>query len=187
MSMSNITLNINTLSSQALIVKNFIDEYTVTQLNKWTLENYNNSFFKDANMGSPGTRLTTRYSQDFLFPDIAYIIKEKISNLLQLDYRVPSYKDGIVNGIGFIGGSIREHKDPIWYPDTFTLHCNIISQKPISGGVTFINGTSFETQPGDLLLYPVSELYHSVDTIQGNIPRILWVFGYSIDNESKIY
>jgi len=169
------------------VIKNFIDEYTIEQLNKWTMGNYTNEFFKDANMGIPGTRLTTRYSHNFEFPHIAYKIKEKIISTLGIKFQEPDYKDGMVNGIGFEGGSIFEHIDPVWYPDTYTVHCNIISQKSTSGGITYIEGVPYETDPADLLIYPVSSLSHYVDEIKGSIPRILWVFGFSVNDETKIY
>lgn len=170
-----------------ILIKNFIDEYTIGQLNNWTMVNYTKEFFKDANMGKPGTRLTTRYSCNFEFPDIAYKIKEKIINTLGINFQKPAYKDGIVNGIGFEGGSIREHIDPVWHPDTYTIHCNIISQKSTSGGITYIDSIPYETDPTDLLIYPVSFSRHKVDEIKGSIPRILWVFGFSVNNETKIY
>jgi hypothetical protein len=170
-----------------IVLKNFIDEYTIEQLNNWTLSNYTKEFFKDANMGIPGTRLTTRYSRNFEFPDIAYKIKEKIISNLGIKFFEPVYKDGIINGIGFEGGSIYEHIDPVWHPDTYTLHCNIISQKSMNGGIPYIDGIPYETDPTDLLIYPVSISNHYVDEIKGSTPRILWVFGFSIDNETKIY
>jgi len=170
-----------------IILKNFIDKYTVEQLNKWTIDNYTKEFFRDANMGKPGTRLTTRYSHNFEFPDIAYKVKDKIISTLGIKFLEPAYKDGIVSGIGFEGGSIFEHIDPTWHPNTYTMHCNIISQKSIDGGITYIERIPYETDPTDLLLYPVSTLSHYVDEIKGNIPRILWVFGFSVNNETKIY
>ena len=175
---------------EPFIVKNFISNEDVIQLNKWTMSNYKNDFFKEANMRLRGTRLTTRYSDEyettFSFPEIAYKVRQKIINYLgskieHFSYKQPIYKHGIVNGIGFNGDVVYSHKDPVWYPGTYTLHCNIISQKSLEGGVTWIEGVKYETEVNDLLVYKVSNLLHQVDEIKGNIPRILWVFGFSIN------
>jgi hypothetical protein len=166
------------------IIRNFITEVERDELNKWCLDNYKNpKLFRDANMGKKNTRLTTRYSHknDLIFPDISYKIRNRIITRLEItNSLVPDFKDGIVCGIGFNSGDIYKHTDPIWYPDTFTLHCNIISQKPKSGGITIIDEIEYETNETDLLCYPVSELPHSVNEIQGDTERILWVFGFSI-------
>lgn len=171
------------------IIKNFITEIERDELNKWCLDNYKNSkLFTDPNMGKKGTRLTTRFTpkNSFTFPDVAHKVRSKIIEHLGIENSlIPPYKDGIACGIGFDSGDILEHKDPVWYPGTYTLHCNIISQKPTSGGITIINGIEYETNETDLLCYPVSELPHSVNEIQGNIERILWVFGFAVPRTNK--
>jgi hypothetical protein len=166
------------------IIRNFISDEMRLELNNWCLENYKNTkIFKDANMGKKNTRLTTRYTNDatLVFPNVAYDIRNKIIKELNITkFLTPKFKDGIVCGIGFDSGTIYEHTDPVWFPNTYTLHCNIISQKPKSGGITTICGVEYETNETDLLCYPVSELPHSVNAIEGDIERILWVFGFSI-------
>ena len=169
------------------IIKNFIKKSDLDILNNWTLSNYKSSFFNDANMGIPHTRLTTRYynqENDFTYPKLAYDIKNKIIKKLDINdkYLPPSIgKDSIVNGIGFESGNIYNHIDPIWFPNTYTIHCNIISQKCLKGGVTVIEYIEYDINEGDLLIYNVSHLIHRVTTIEGKKPRILWVFGFSID------
>jgi hypothetical protein len=166
------------------VVRNFITEAERNELNTWCLDNCKDpGLFRDANMGKKNTRLTTRYTQKdtLIFPDIAYTIRKRIIEHLEItNFLVPDFKDGIVCGIGYNSGDIYEHKDPVWYPGTYTLHCNVISQKPEAGGVTIIEGIEYETNETDLLCYPVSELPHSVNEIQGDTERILWVFGFSI-------
>jgi hypothetical protein len=167
------------------IIKNFASEDEIEQLNLWTINNYKKHFFLDANMGIPGTRLSTRYFNDcsqLNFPKETFSIKQRIINVLDLkNFKMPGFCHGIVNGIGFNDGDIYEHTDPVWHENTYTLHCNIISQKPEVGGVTYIEGEKYETDPRDLLVYPVSEKKHNVDTIRGETPRILWVFGFCIE------
>ena len=170
------------------IHSNFISQETKNELNRWTIQNYEKSFFHDANMGVERTRLTTRYHKncsDIIFPNAAIEIQNKLQDILKSNGKsfivCPNYCHGIVNGIGFEGGDIYEHIDPIYKQNTFTLHCNIISQKSIEGGTTYIDGKKYETNETDLLMYPVSQIRHFVDKIVGNIPRILWVFGFCIE------
>ena len=96
----------------------------------------------------------------------------------------PSYSHGIVTGIGYDGGRIENHIDPTYYPDTKTVHFNAITQQAEEGGHTIIDGVEYKNvNPTDLLIYQVSELHHEVTSTKGNTPRILWVFGFCLDNE----
>ena len=139
------------------------------------------------------TRFTTRLKNEIDhekenikidYPDSAYQIQEKIIKEFKLQNvkTPPSFVDGIVNGIGFEGGSICDHIDPIYYDDTHTLHCNIISQKSISGGITIIENVHYDIDEGDLLCYIVSNHRHKVTKTFGNKLRILWVFGFCVDD-----
>jgi hypothetical protein len=184
------------VKTYAKIIKNFLFEDEIQKLNNWTLDNCNNFYFQDAKMDPfhSGTRFSTRMENDVTFKDLEFIInypkecyniRERIQNFFNLhDFKSPpSFYNGIVNGIGFSPGIIENHIDPIYFEGTETLHCNIITQNSISGGITYINNQKYLVNPGDLLMYVVSKHYHYVTEIQGNLPRILWVFGFCIDNE----
>ena len=169
--------------TQPIILKKFVPDRIIKVLNCWCLNNYKNDFFLDANMGTIGTRLSTRYSvtKTFYFPKEAYELKEKIKKELKLENtKIPSYRDGIVCGIGFEGGDISLHTDPIYHEGTSTWHCNVITQKSNFGGITVINGREYDVNSNDVLVYKVSSWPHSVTTIEGDKPRILWVFGYCV-------
>ena len=176
-------VSVNTYENTSFVIKDFVKE-ELQNLNSWCLNNYKKSFFKDANMGKPGTRMTTRFSstsEGLNFPSEAYKIKSKIINRLNLvNYKQPSFHDGIVCGIGFNGGSIYPHIDPVWHKNTYTFHCNLLSNKPLLGGETYINSQLFPVECGDLLCFDVSSQEHMVSEIYGDEPRILWVFGFSI-------
>jgi len=169
--------------NSAFIIKDFVKD-ELDALNSWCLFNYQSSFFKDPKMGAPGTRLTTRlsYPEDGLsFPKEAYEVKKKIIDFLDIkNYKTPGFYDGIVCGIGFSGGSIYSHKDPVWHENTYTFHCNILSKKPLGGGETYVNNKEMFVNQGDLLCFDVSNNEHMVTEIVGDEPRILWVFGFSI-------
>lgn len=178
------------------VVKNFLFKNEFNQLNSWTLDNWKDSYFSDANMDpyNSETRFTTRMPNESIakdlgvvinYPRVCYNIQERIKNFFHLENyeSPPSFYDGIVNGIGFSPGVIEDHIDPVYIDGTHTLHCNIISQNSVSGGVTTIEGNEYPVENGDLLMYIVSKHNHYVSEIEGDIPRILWVFGFCIDDD----
>jgi hypothetical protein len=172
---------VNPLTDTPIVIKNFVGSESLGKLNSWCMENQDKDFFKDATMGIPGTRKTTRYEKnDFVFPEKAYQIQNKIINHFELDFILPKFKDGIICGIGFDGSDIHPHKDPVHHQNTYTLHCNIVSQKPKFGGSTYINNKEYNLDAGDMLCFIPSRDYHYVNTIRGNTPRIVWIFGFSI-------
>jgi hypothetical protein len=171
------------------IIKNFISNREKSILNKWALENYQKEFFYDPNMDpfNSGTRLTTRkppnVTQDYIeFPKVSYEIKSRIQKKLNIIFapHPNQFFNGIVCGVGFENGSIFEHTDPIYYRNTYTLHCNLITQKPLYGGITVIKGKTYETEERDLLCYIVSHQEHLVTPSIGKRERVLWCYGFSI-------
>lgn len=178
------------------IVKNFLFDDEIEILNNWTNKNWRNPYFKDANMdeNNPGSRFTTRMENDMIanesefiinYPKECYNIQNRIKQFFNL-YECPhppSFYNGIVNGIGFSPGLIEEHIDPIYIEGTNTLHCNVITNNCISGGITIIEGKEFPVEEGDLLMYVVSKHLHKVTNIVGNANRILWVFGFCVEDE----
>lgn len=182
------------------IIENFVDRPELDFLNSWSLNNFRNNpnQYIDAFMDPdhPKSRFTTRLRQTenhakkqitINYPDIAYNIQNRIiENFgLQECKQPPPFYNGIVNGIGFGEGLITEHRDPVFFPNTYTLHCNIISQKSESGGITVIDDVEYDINEGDLLCYLVSEVKHRVTLTKGNRNRILWVFGFCIDDKKR--
>tara|TARA_A200000159_G_scaffold33660_1_gene30281 strand:+ start:9086 stop:9670 length:585 start_codon:yes stop_codon:yes gene_type:complete len=179
------------------VIKNFALKEEIDALNKWSLKNLkeNPDQYMDANMDydDPGSRVTTRLKNEddhvdenvFInYPKVAYNIQDRIRAKFELwnQDHPPSFVDGIVNGIGVRDGYICKHIDPVYIPNTHTVHCNIISQKPDSGGVTIIEGKEYDIDPGDLLCYAVSEVYHEVTMTRGSTNRIIWVFGFCVSS-----
>ena len=181
------------MMSKSFVLRNFLFQDNVRELNQWTLDNCHQEFFEDANMDpdNPGTRFTTRFPNEDVAPDIQYpnaahIVRQRIINYFDLDgYKgPPSYSHGIVNGIGYSGGRIEEHIDPTYYPNTKTVHFNAITQQADRGGHTIIGGVEYnDLDATDLLIYQVSEVHHEVTVTEGNKPRILWVFGFCLDDK----
>jgi len=181
------------MMSKVIVLRNFLFEKDVNKLNKWTLDNCHREFFEDANMDpdNPGTRFTTRFPNESVAPHIDYpnaaqIVRQRIVNYFHLEgyNHPPSYSQGIVNGIGYNGGRIDNHIDPTYYPNTKTVHFNAITQQADRGGHTVIGGVKYnDINPTDLLIYQVSEVHHEVTPTYGNTSRILWVFGFCLDNK----
>ena len=180
-------------TTKSFVLRNFLFDSDIKELNQWTLNNCNRDFFEDAGMDpdNPGTRFTTRFPNESVAPHIDYpnaakIVRQRIVNYFHLEgyNHPPSYSQGIVNGIGYSGGRIENHIDPTYYPDTKTVHFNAITQKADEGGHTIINGVEYsDINSTDLLIYQVSEVYHEVTSTKRNTPRILWVFGFCLDDK----
>lgn len=119
---------------------------------------------------------------NFKYPDLVYEIQKSIILTFGLkDFGLsPVGKDGIITEISFSGGTVHPHTDPVWFEGTHTVHCNLITQKPESGGVTYIQGEPWDVNETDLLTYIVSSAEHSVDKVVGHRHRILWVFSFML-------
>jgi len=176
--------------------KNFISIEEKNILNEWTLRNHNQDYFIDPRMDSRGlkrTKLTTRFATplvtsslfvssntNFEYPSLVYNIQRRIIYTFGFnEYGLsPVGKNGIITEIGFEGGTVHPHIDPVWIENTDTIHCNIITQKPKSGGITYIENEPWEVNETDLLMYVVSSAEHKVDEIIGDKNRILWIFSF---------
>jgi NADPH-dependent 7-cyano-7-deazaguanine reductase QueF len=181
--------------------KDFITDDEKKILNDWSLSNYCNDYFIDPKMDSNGlerTKLTTRFAtplisgnilissnSNFTYPKISYFIQQRIVNTFGFkNYGIsPVGKDGIITEVSFENGTVHPHIDPEWFPNTYTVHCNLITQKPDSGGVTYIQGSPWDINENDLLMYIVSKAEHSVNKIVGKKERVLWVFSFMLNIE----
>jgi len=158
-----------------------LNDQDLKTLNHWILSNKDSAVFKDANMG--GNRLTTRYtaSGKFIFPEEAYGIREKLSEVLNFSTEItPSFKDGMVASYALPGDTCYAHRDPRYVFELWTVHCNVILAAPQKGGELVINGTHYEMPVGKFICYPVSEVTHKTLKIFGLTPRIMWVFGFCV-------
>jgi hypothetical protein len=165
------------------VISNFVSDYECNVLSNWILQNHHN--FVDANMG--GNRKTTRYiSNDIKFPQTALEIRERIKQYLELEDMVrPPFTNGMVASYAEPGDTCYEHTDPVCYEGHLTLHCNVIVQKPESDGNVVINGKEYDVPKGDVICYYVSDLKHSVTKVLGNTSRLMWVFGFCVEEQNE--
>lgn len=176
------------LHSNLLRFSNFISPNEAQELSNWILQNKDKEFFKDANM--KGNRVTTRFStnMDFKYPSIIKDLRNKIVDLLDLDKEendkiYPPFKEGAVASCAFTGDTCYEHIDPIWYNGFHTMHCNIITQAPENGGNLVLNGVLEQMNERELICYLVSKLPHATTLIEGSKERLMWVFGFCIQDD----
>jgi hypothetical protein len=167
---------------------NFIFCEEAQEMSSWVLQNKNKEFFQDANM--KGNRITTRYStnKEFMYPKLIGKIRNRIIDVLNLYEEenngiYPPFKNGVVASCAFPGDTCYEHIDPVWHQGFNTLHCNVITQSPDKGGNLILNGIIEPMSELELCCYLVSRTAHSTTLIEGNKERIMWVFGFCIDNE----
>jgi hypothetical protein len=175
------------------VVKNFITDNEIDKLNQWTLSNYKQPYFIDPGMNNDEsqTRFTTRHAYERIeeyknfkvdYPKEVFYIQNRLFKYLNLSkdniISFPSFTNGVVTTIGFSPGGCVRHKDPIYYSNTYTLHCNFCTQNPESGGITILEGKKYSFEYKDMIMYVSSHVEHEVTKCIGDIPRILWVYGF---------
>lgn len=178
------------------VIKDFLSYDEVSKLNEWALSNYRGPFFvppKDMDSGYAKyrpTRLTTRgfglTNAPLEYPKVSYQVQKRIKELFKIEdcSYPPPYFDGIVCGVGLRGGYIDTHIDPIFYDETETVHCIFKTQKPDSGGNTIVEDLEFDKiNERDMLICVVSKQKHGASRIVGNKPRVLWYYGFCLDNQ----
>lgn len=165
------------------VIPNFVSSDECAELSSWISNNHH--IFVNANMG--GIRKTTRYLTSGLeFPKVALEIRKRIKQHLGLKDMVrPPFIDGMVASYAEPGDTCYEHVDPEWFKNHHTLHCNVIVQKPEGGGNVVIDGHEYDTPQGDVICYYVSDLKHSVTEVIGNVPRLMWIFGFCVEKENN--
>jgi len=162
--------------------KNFITDKEADLLCKWIDNNIN--FFQDAAMG--GKRLTSRFSDTVIYPDLAFNIQNRIIKKLKLkDYLMTEYKDGMVASCAYPGDHCYLHRDPVYQEGYQTLHCNILLSD-IKGGEPFVLKNPVEEEiikvsKKDMWTYIVSDIFHGSKLLIEN-ERKMWVFGFCVKN-----
>lgn len=167
------------------IVKNFLSTEECGLLNQsamlgvkrgWVNEGFDRGSFGYKN------RLTSRmHMKDHEYPQEVVDISSKIRKFCGVDHYpiIEGHgKNGAVVSVTFNGGDTYEHNDPRSECGLYaTYRCNVLTQKPETGGILFLNNKEILLEEGDLHCYFASEIKHYVTPTSGNTPRILWMFG----------
>lgn len=171
------------------IIQNFATNEEIKILNEWAKLGVKNKWLDVgvANQGNPKTRLTSRfYANRFDYPQIVIDLSDRIRKFIGIN----SYplidghgKNGIVVSYAMNGSNVVKHKDSKSIENLSTLRCNILTQKAENGGDLYVDENKININVGDLHCYLVSEYDHWVTKIEGNTPRIMWMFGAHIPAE----
>lgn len=172
------------------IVRNFLTPEEITALNSWVNEGVTNKWL---DLGITNYRFTTDkrltsrlYGQRFVHPKIVLDVSDRIRKFLGID-KYPLIenhgRDGVVVSYTIQGGDVFKHTDPRRDDGLATLRCNVLTQKAESGGVLYVEGQQVNIEVGDLHCYLVSEHEHWATEVQGNTPRIMWMFGAHVPAE----
>ena len=165
------------------VTKAFLTQEECDALNAWALQGVTNGWVSTgtSSVGLTRNRLTSRmYGYRFTTPKIVKDVSKKVRSHVGVStYPIIGKhgRDGAVVTCTYDGGDVHIHRDPRNFPKLATLRCNVMTQKPESGGVLHIENEAVEIDVGDLHCYLVSEHPHYVTTVSGEIPRILWMFG----------
>jgi hypothetical protein len=172
------------------IIKGFLSAEECFTLNSWVVEGVSKGWLSAGfNKGSLQTqrRLTSRmYGERFQNPQIVVDTSNRIREFCGVEAAplIDGHgKDGVVVSCTFSSGDVYAHKDPRGLKNMATLRCNVMTQKPTSGGVLFVGGQCIELEVGDLHCYLASEHEHYVTEVGGDTPRILWMFGAHVPAE----
>jgi hypothetical protein len=171
------------------VYPSFATEDEINALNKWTELGVKHKWLDTGiSNGVPCTnRVTSRFYGDrFQYPFEAYVIQTRINDALGLKNYSPILghgKDGIVVSYTMNGGDVYKHKDPKSSTGLATLRCNILTQKPDAGCQLYVEGQPINFNVGDLHCYLVSEHEHWATPVEGDVPRIMWMFGAHVPVE----
>lgn len=160
---------------------NFLSADECDILTSWTIANLQSGYFSKIHSG----RLTTRFTkQKVPYPDMAYEAQARLIHIMGLEgvAKAP-FSDGIVSGYA---PSVNEyyygpHMDPTYIPNTYTLHCNVVTTDSLGGEVQIEGHGTVEMRKGRLVAYPVSELSHEVNDAKAHGHRNVWVFGFCVE------
>jgi hypothetical protein len=179
------------MSQTVLRKKHFLTQTQCDELNAWVLEGVE---CKWLDLGAScemqwqyEKRLTTRnYGGRFEYPQIVYDVSQQITESLDLhDLRKSEFgggRDGVVVSCTFPEGDVYEHID-MMEGSKHILRCNVMTQAADSGAKLYIDNEHIDVEVGELHCYLPSTVPHYVTKVEGQTPRILWMFGYKCDKE----
>lgn len=173
------------------IVKNFLDASAVAELNAWAILGVEKGWLSDGisnlRYGYKLRKTSRLYADRFEYPQIVRDVSERIRKFCGLlDYPLIEGhgRDGVVVSYTLPGGDVYRHTDPPSPNGLATLRCNVMTQAADAGCVLHIGDQPIDIGVGDLHCYLVSEYWHFATPVEGNTPRIMWMFGAHVPAEA---
>lgn len=170
------------------IFRNFASPAECLELAQWAVDHQDTVLLEpQLKEGSWQHRRTSRNTEkNYTFPPVAYQLQNRIRALLPnpSPQTAPNGgKDGIIVISTNPHGNSADHIDPEPVPGVSVLRGNIIVQPAEAGGVLQVGGRALDIGVGDLHFYLVSRHRHSVSTIGGTRPRIIWLYGFCVNGD----
>jgi len=172
------------------IYPNFATQEEINALNEWAELGVKNKWLDLGIRGGDMAytkRLTSRlYGDRYEYPQIVRDLSNRIRKFVGIDTYplIEGHgRDGVVVSYTMNGGDVHKHKDPFGPYNLATLRCNILTQKAEAGCELYVEGQHINIGVGDLHCYLASEHRHWATPVEGNIPRIMWMFGAYVPAE----
>jgi hypothetical protein len=152
-------------------------------------------------------RLTNRTNGNISYPKLVYDIQEKIIKNVPLVSDAVLWegvknqntfgkkirgaagrsegKDGIMVTVTYDQGEVHSHKDFMEGHSNESyegLRCNILTSKSASGGLVISDGSPYDLNVGDMMCFLATKYEHSVEKCIGDIPRILFIYGFILNS-----
>jgi hypothetical protein len=169
--------------------KNFLSLEECAALNAWVDEGVQNKWLDvgiSGNDSQYAKRLTNRmYGRRFEYPQFVLSTANKIRKFCGVDaYPIIEGhgQHGVVVSCTFDGGDVYPHKDPRQW-NFSALRCNVMTRAAYAGAELYVGGQLVDIEVGELHCYLASEFEHRVTEVQGNTPRVLWMFGAAVPAE----
>jgi hypothetical protein len=165
------------------IIPNFATKEEIEALNVWAEEGVCKRWldYGITQNTLTGKRVTSRlYSNRYEYPGFIRLLSDRIRKAVGISsfpLITGHGRDGVVVSYTYPGGDVYRHKDPKSAEGLATLRCNILTQKADAGGVLYVDGQQVDIEVGDLHCYLVSEHDHWATEVEGETPRIMWMFG----------
>jgi hypothetical protein len=165
------------------VIPNFATQEEINELNAWAEEGVKNKWL-DAGISSKyitSLRVTSRlYGSRYTYPKSVLCLSERVRKFVGVHTYpliVGHGRSGVVVSYTYPDGDVYKHKDPKSADGLATLRCNILTQKADAGGVLYVDGKQIDIKVSDLHCYLVSEHEHWATKVEGETPRIMWMFG----------
>jgi len=181
------------MSIKVAFVRNYLDADSCKQLNQWVLDAVaqgkigtgitvpeGGHWLNSSRVEAPLRYTSRMYSNNYKYPALVHDIFMRIKTELKLKNATVSSnggKEGVVVSCTYPGGDVYLHKDPKEGYGVSLLRVNILSKAAQSGGTIHVENGKFNLQQGDMMAYLVDEYEHCVEPVEGNDPRIMWMFG----------
>ena len=168
------------------VAKGFVRADECAELNAWVYAAAARGLLRPSVMRTTSTvfgrRISTREaSAELTYPPLVYDILRRIRLAVTLG-DAPSVshqgRDGVFVNCTYPGpgGHLAWHVDGRPQGKSI-LRCNFLTSAPEAGGTLYFRNGPLHLEAGDLHCYLGSDYEHAFDSVTGDRPRIMWVFG----------